>query len=113
MIREPIRGGFRFSVFGCRQLSTTVRQTAREGASAGTHQPSHLPGFRRTGEWPPEVWLDINVSERALRASILRRKKHYGSKSKRGMKAAAVFYSLVETCQLIAVNPRVYLREAL
>ena len=39
----------------------------------------------------PEVWLDNNATERALRAPILGRKNHYGSKSKRGMKAAAIF----------------------
>ena len=49
----------------------------------------------------PKVWLDNSATARALRAPILGRKNHYGSKSKRGMKAAAVLYSLVE-----------YLREA-
>jgi transposase len=60
----------------------------------------------------PEVWLDNNASERALRAAVLGRKNHYGSKSERGMLAAAVLYSLIETCQLIGVDPRTYLREA-
>ena len=61
----------------------------------------------------PEVWLDNNATERALRAPTLGRKNRYRSKSKHGMKAAAVLYSLVETCQLISVNLRVYFREAL
>ena len=61
----------------------------------------------------PEVWLDNNATERALRAPILGRKNHYGSKSKRGMKAAAIFYSLIETCRVLDVNPREYLRAAL
>ena len=60
-----------------------------------------------------EVWLDNNATERALRAPILGRKNHYGSKSLRGMKAAAILYSLIETCELIGVNPKVYLSQAL
>lgn len=60
-----------------------------------------------------EVWLDNNATERALRAPILGRKNHYGSKSLRGMKAAAIFYSLIETCELIGVNPKAYLSQAL
>jgi transposase len=61
----------------------------------------------------PEVWLDNNASERALRRPVLGRKNHYGSKSERGMLAAAVFYSLIETCQIIGVHPAEYLREAI
>ena len=60
-----------------------------------------------------EVWLDNNATERALRGPILGRKNHYGSKSIQGMKAAAIFYSLIETCELIGVNPKAYLSEAL
>ncbi len=60
-----------------------------------------------------EVWLDNNATERALRGPILGRKNHYGSKSSRGMKAAAIFYSLVETCLLLGVNPKTYLSTAL
>lgn len=60
-----------------------------------------------------EVWLDNNATERALRAPILGRKNHYGSKSKRGMKAAAILYSLIETCELIGVGPKDYLSHAL
>lgn len=61
----------------------------------------------------PEIWLDNNASERALRGPVLGRKNHYGSKSERGMLAAAIFYSLIETCQLIGVDPAEYLREAI
>lgn len=61
----------------------------------------------------PELWLDNNPSERALRSVVLGRKNHYGSRSRAGMKAAAIFYSLVETCDLLGISPRDYLTEAL
>ena len=61
----------------------------------------------------PEVWLDNNATERTLRAPILGRRNHYGSRSERGMQAAATFYSLIETCRLVGVNPRQYLSCAL
>ena len=73
---------------------------------------NHWTGLTRFVDHP-EVWLDNNATERALRSPILGRRNHYGSKSKRGMKAAAIFYSLIETCRLIGVNPRDYLRQAL
>jgi transposase len=60
-----------------------------------------------------KVWLDNNATERALRAPVLGRKNHYGSRSSRGMETAAVMYTLIETCQLIGVEPRDYLEQAL
>jgi transposase len=75
------------------------------------YMQNHWRGLTRFVDHP-EVWLDNNATERALRAPILGRKNHYGSKSERGMKAAAILYSLIETCQLVGVNPRDYLREA-
>jgi len=61
----------------------------------------------------PAIWLDNNGTERALRGPILGRKNHYGSRSERGMEAAAVFYSLIETCRLLGADPRAYLKAAL
>ncbi len=40
------------------------------------------------------------------------RKNHYGSRSKRGTRVAALFYSLIESAKLARVEPRAYLREA-
>ncbi len=44
----------------------------------------------------------------ATRAS----KNHYGSRSERGTRTAALFYSLIESAKLCGVEPRAYLREA-
>jgi hypothetical protein len=40
------------------------------------------------------------------------RKNHYGSRSERGTRVAAPFYSLIESAKLCGVEPRGYLREA-
>ena len=39
--------------------------------------------------------IDNNHVERILRAIAIGRKNHWGSKSKRGTEAAAIFYSLI------------------
>jgi transposase len=54
--------------------------------------------------------LDTNSVERALRA--VGRKNHYGSRSERGSRVAALFYSLIESAKLSRVERRAYLREA-
>jgi transposase len=40
------------------------------------------------------------------------RKNHYGSRSERGTRVAALFYSLIESAKLCGVEPRAYLGEA-
>jgi len=60
----------------------------------------------------PRVTLDNNASERAMRAPVLGRKNHYGSRSKKGTDVAALFYSLTETCKLVGISPREYIAEA-
>ncbi|MEM6797272.1 MAG: IS66 family transposase [Acidobacteriota bacterium] len=60
----------------------------------------------------PRIALDNNAAERVLRGPVIGRKNFYGTRSKRGAKAAAILYSLIETAKLSAVNPSVYLREA-
>ncbi len=60
----------------------------------------------------PAVPLDNNGTERALRGVVLGRKNHYGSKSERGTKVAAILYSLIESAKLAGVEPREYLLHA-
>ena len=65
---------------------------------------------------PP--WACIHLSggtssvELALRGVAVGRKNHYGSRSERGTRVAALFYSLIESAKLCGVEPRGYLREA-
>jgi transposase len=56
--------------------------------------------------------LDNNSTERGLRGLVVGRKNHYGSRSKRGTEVASVFYSLIETCKRVGVEPKQYLRDA-
>ncbi len=56
------------------------------------------------------VPIDNNPVERGLRGVVLGRKNHYGSRSKRGTEVAALFYSVIETCKLVGIDPKAYLR---
>ncbi len=60
----------------------------------------------------PKIPLDTNGVERALRGVAVGRKNHYGSRSERGTRVAALFYSLIESAKLCGVEPRAYLGEA-
>lgn len=71
-------------------------------------------------QWPrlvrfvddPRAPIDNGWAERAVRGTVLGRKNHYGSHSELGTRVAALFYSLIETCKLIEVDPVAYLNEA-
>jgi transposase len=60
----------------------------------------------------PNVPIDNNGTERALRGVVIGRKNHYGSRSQRGTEVAALFYSLIESAKLAGVGPHTYLRAA-
>lgn len=61
----------------------------------------------------PQVPLDNNRVERALRGPVVGRKNHYGSRSDRGIQVAAILYTLCETAQLQGIDPKKYLTQAL
>lgn len=60
----------------------------------------------------PRIPLDTNVVERGLRAVAIGRKNHYGSRSERGTRVAALFYTLIESAKLADLEPAKYLAEA-
>jgi transposase len=60
----------------------------------------------------PRIPLDNNRTERGLRGVVLGRKNHYGSRSRRGIEVAALFYSLIESAKLCGVDPKRYLLTA-
>jgi transposase len=60
----------------------------------------------------PNVDLDNNRTERALRGVVLGRKNHYGSKSRRGTEVSALLYSLIESAKLAGAGPHTYLMTA-
>ncbi|MCP4446771.1 MAG: transposase [Myxococcales bacterium] len=53
-----------------------------------------------------------NQAERSIRPAVLGRKNHHGSRSKRGTEVAALLYSLIGTCRMLAVSPTEYLLAA-
>lgn len=55
--------------------------------------------------------IDNNSQERLLRSPVVGRKTWYGTHSKRGALTAAILFSLVESCKLIGVNPRIYFKK--
>jgi len=60
----------------------------------------------------PSIPIDNNQTERAMRGVAIGRKNHYGSRSLRGTEVAALFYSLIESAKLSALEPGRYLAEA-
>jgi transposase len=60
----------------------------------------------------PEIWLDNNPTERGLRGPVLGRRNHFGSKSVRGTRMAAILYTLVESAKVSGADPIAYLIEA-
>jgi transposase len=60
----------------------------------------------------PDVPLDNNRTERAMRGVVVGRKNHFGSRSERGTQVAAMMYSLVETAKINGVDPELYLKLA-
>jgi transposase len=59
----------------------------------------------------PMIPLDTNSVELALCGVAVGRKNHYGSRSERGTRVAALFYSIIESAKLVRVEPRAYLWE--
>lgn len=57
-----------------------------------------------------ELPIDNNSQERLLRSPVVGRKTWYGTHSKRGALTTAILFSLVESCKLIGINPRIYFK---
>ena len=72
---------------------------------------NHFDGFR-VFSTDPNVPLDNNRTERALRGVVVARKNHRGSRSERGIQVAAMMYSLVESAKINRVDPELYLELA-
>lgn len=52
--------------------------------------------------------IDNNSQERLLRNPVIGRKTWYGTHSKRGAETMAILFSIVESCKLNKINPRLY-----
>lgn len=58
------------------------------------------------------VEIDNNRTERRMRGPAVGRRNHYGSRSERGTRVAALFYSLIESAKMAGLDPAAYLEEA-
>ncbi|MCP3170261.1 IS66 family transposase, partial [Myxococcus qinghaiensis] len=91
-----------------------LAQTALPESGLGralTYMGKLWPGLTRFVN-DARVPLDNNATERALRGPVIGRKNHYGSRSRRGTQAAALFYSLLESAKQCGLEPKAYLRSA-
>lgn len=61
----------------------------------------------------PELPLDNNPAERALRQLVLGRKNFLFNRSMRGAKVAAILYSICVSCMLSGADPKRYLKETI
>lgn len=68
------------------------------------------PGLVRLLE-NPEIPLDTNGAEPALRGVAIASKNHYGTRSARSTRVGALPYLLIEPAKLAGVEPRAYLCE--
>jgi hypothetical protein len=57
--------------------------------------------------------LDSNSIEREMRPPVVGRNNHHGSHSLETAEVAAIWYSLIATCRLQGIDPRVYLETIL
>ena len=80
-------------------------------AKALNYMLNHEAGLRAFLDHPA-VPIDNNAAERAMRAPVLGRKNHYGSRSRRGTETAAVLYTLIESAKRVDVSPKAYLEAA-
>lgn len=58
-----------------------------------------------------DVPIDNNPQERLMRSPVIGRKTWYGNHSKKGAMTSAILFSIVESCKLNNVNPRIYFTE--
>jgi transposase len=58
-----------------------------------------------------DVPIDNNAQERLMRSPVIGRKTWYGNHSRRGAITSAILFSIVESCKLNNINPRVYFKD--
>lgn len=109
---------------------TAAKQPTRKGADqtdASTLEPGHLHEAQRSvlvslqNHWHgliiflthPEVSMDNNSAERAIRNPVIGRKNYYGSGSIWSAELAAMMFSQLQTIELWQLNPRHWLQEYL
>ena len=122
----PISCGWQFAISpwngarADRKLRVAVEKM-REQCEAQRQLPSLAPPCRKVlkslaRHWPgltvfvdqPEVAMDNNAAERALRNPVVGRKNYYGSGSRWSAQLAASLFSIFATLRLNGLNPRLW-----
>ncbi|MDA2926196.1 transposase, partial [Acidobacteria bacterium AH-259-G07] len=98
----------------------------REKCQAQRQCPSLAPPCRKilkslARHWPgltvfvnhPEVAMDNNAAERALRNPVVGRKNYYGSGSRWSAQLAASLFTIFQTLRVSELNPRLWLSDYL
>lgn len=95
-----------------RHWATTTEATPESGlAKAIDYMAGIWTGLTRFLD-EPRLALDNNLVERALRDPVIGRKNFYGSKSKRGLAVAGLFYTVLHSAKFAGIEPKEYLRQA-
>jgi transposase len=69
---------------------------------------THWPGLTLFADHP-QIPMDNNGAERAIRPGTLGRKNYYGSASRWSAQLLAIMLTLLQTLVLHKINPRTYL----
>src|SRR5438309_5489405 len=73
-----------------------------------TSLQTHWPGLTLFADHP-QIPMDNNGAERAIRPGTLGRKNYYGSASRWSAQLLAIMLTLLQTLVLHKINPRTYL----
>jgi len=57
----------------------------------------------------PRIALSNNEAERTIRHAVMGRKNYYGSRTHNGADTAATFFTVVESCKKVELDPRTYM----
>src|SRR5258708_38163290 len=57
--------------------------------------------------------LSNNEAERSIRHAVMGRKNFYSSRTHNGADVAAIFYTIIESCKKVEVDPRTFINMAL
>jgi transposase len=57
----------------------------------------------------PRIALSNNEAERTIRHAVMGRKNYYGSRTHTGADTAATFFTIVESCKKVELDPRTYM----
>jgi transposase len=95
-----------------KELTTALENTVSSKSLLATAMNYFSSNFKELTLFvmDPEAPIDNNPQERRMRNPVIGRKTWYGTHSPRGAETNAVLFTLVESCKLCKVNPRLYFR---